>query len=308
MMKKLAPFLVLLAGILWGIIGLFIRKLNILGFASMDIVFLRAVTTSALLGLFLLIFDKEKLRIHIRDIWCFFGTAILSIVFFNFCYFKAITLTSLSVAAILLYTAPAVVMILSALLFHEKITPIKILSLALTIAGCVFVTGVTGVLFGGGTLNIQGILTGLGAGFGYALYSIFGRYALERGYHSLTISFYTFLFAAIGTIPFANYSTLVVVCKSDFGTIPYIFLFGLVSTVLPYIAYTRGLQEMENSNASIIASIEPVTATLIGLTVYHEALSGLEIVGVVMVIGAIILNNIGGREKYDSINVMLYKK
>lgn len=288
-MKKIAPFLVLLAGILWGMIGIFVRRLTLLGFSSMDIVALRAITTSLLLYVFLSIYDKEKLQIRLKDLWCFVGTGIFSIVFFNFCYFKAIVLTSLSVAAILLYTAPAIVMLLSALLFHEKITKIKVISLFLTFVGCVMVTG---ILSGSGVLNLQGIIVGLGAGLGYALYSIFSRYALEKGYHSLTISFYTFLFAMIGTIPFSNYSGMLEICRHDWKVVLFCLVFGLVSTVLPYIAYTRGLLEMDNSKASIIASIEPVTATLLGVIAYHEHLSALEMIGVCLVIGAIIMNNV----------------
>jgi len=288
-MNKLAPFLVLTAGILWGMIGLFVRKLNVLGFDSMDIVVLRSITTSILLAVFLFFYDKDKLKIKLKDIWCFIGTGVFSIVFFNFCYFKAITLTSLSVAAILLYTAPAFVMLMSAILFHEKITKIKVLSLVLTFIGCVLVTG---LVTGGDTLNAQGILVGLGAGLGYALYSIFSRFALDRGYHSLTISLYTFVFAMFATIPLADYPKMAGICKHDYKVILFCVLFGLVSTVLPYIAYTSGLQRMENSKASIIASIEPVTATLIGVIAYHESLSALEIIGVVLVLGAITMNNV----------------
>lgn len=98
-------------------------------------------------------------------------------------------MTSLSVAAVLLYTAPAFVMVLSYLLFHEKFTVRKSIALVLTFVGCVFVTGIIG---SSQTLSGKGILIGIGAGFGYALYSIFGRFALKKGYDSFTISFYTF--------------------------------------------------------------------------------------------------------------------
>lgn len=289
-MKKFAPYLVLSAGILWGMIGLFVRRLTILGFGSMDIVAIRAITTTVLLGLFLLLYDKKMLRIRFRDLWCFAGTGILSIVFFNYCYFRAITLTSLSVAAILLYTAPAIVMILSAILFRERITGRKLTSLLLTFVGCVFVTG---VVSGGEALCADGILVGLGAGLGYALYSVFSRFALERGYHSLTISFFTFLFAAFGTILFANDTGIAAIVMQNPGIIGFCLLFGLISTVLPYIAYTRGLQEMENGKASIIASIEPAAAALLGVIAYHEQLTAMELSGIVLVLTAITVSNLG---------------
>lgn len=296
-MKTKAAFLVLLAGMLWGIIGLFVRQLNILSFSSLDIVGIRAVTTSFILFVFLLVYDRKLLYFRLKDIWLFFGTGIHSIIYFNFCYFKAITLTSLSVAAILLYTAPAIVMLLSALLFRERITKTKVISLILTFIGCVFVTG---VISGNHNLNIYGILAGLGSGFGYALYSIFSRYALEKGYHSLTISFYTFVFAMSGTIPFVNYSGIFGTFRQDFNIVLFCLVFGLVSTVLPYFLYTKGLQELENSKASIIASIEPVTAALIGSAAFHEKLSMFELAGVILVIGAIILNNMAPQSQKNA--------
>ena len=84
-MKKLAPLLILTAGILWGCLGIFVRQLNNHGLVSMDIVFLRALVTCLIMGLVLLIFDRSKFRIRWKDLWCFLGTGICSIVFFNFC-------------------------------------------------------------------------------------------------------------------------------------------------------------------------------------------------------------------------------
>ena len=141
----------------------------------MEIVALRATVTCIAMGVFLLIYDWHLFRIHLKDLWCFLGTGIMSIVFFNYCYFKAMTVASLSVAAVLLYTAPAIVMVLSYFLFQAAFTKQKVLALLLTFIGCILVTG---VITNPGTVTGAGILAGLGAGFGYALYSIFGRYAI----------------------------------------------------------------------------------------------------------------------------------
>lgn len=288
-MKQIAPILVCLSGILWGTMGIFVRRYNELGLDSMEIVAMRAIVTAVMLLIFLFIYNKKLLRIRIRDIWCFLGTGLCSILFFNFCYFKAITMTSLSVAAVLLYTAPAIVMVLSRILFKEKLTPIKLIALAVTFLGCVLVTGVIG---SDTRLSVGGILIGLGAGLGYALYSIFSRYALERGYHSFTISFYTFLIASLGVIPFVPMGRTFQICMKDGGMFGFTLIFGLVSTVLPYILYTIGLTVVENGKASIIASIEPVVATVLGVVLFHERLTWNGILGILLVLGAIIMCNI----------------
>jgi len=288
-MKKVAPIFVLIAGILWGMMGIYVRRLNELHFTTIEIVAVRSVMTALLMAVVLAVYNRKLLKVRLRDIWCFIGTGICSIVFFNYCYFKAITLTSLSVAAVLLYTAPAIVMVLSAVLFHEKITAVKMISLIATFIGCIFVTGLVGDT---SNLTTRGIFVGLGAGLGYALYSIFSRFALQRGYSSLTITFYTFLFACFGALPLSNVKMIVGACAEDIGMLGFYIIFALVSTVVPYILYTLGLSAMENSKASIVASVEPVAATIFGIVLFKEKMTLNNLIGIILVLGAIVICNI----------------
>ena len=204
-------------------------------------------------------------------------------------------MTSLSIAAVLLYTAPAIVMVLSFIIFKEQLSNIKLVSLILTIVGCVLVTG---VLSSAGHVTGLGILTGLGAGLGYALYSIFGRFAIEKGYHSLTITFYTFLFASIGTLFMADISQICAVATQSVGTFVICIAMGIVGTIMPYLAYTLGLQYVDNSKASIIASVEPVTATLLGFILFGEKMRPSGVLGVVLVIVALLICNVRGNKNY----------
>lgn len=283
------PFLVLTAGSLWGLMGLLVRSLNAAGLSSMEICFVRAIVTFVCMLAGLLLFDRKALKIRPKDVWCFVGTGAFSVSFFNFCYFKTMTLTSLSVAAVLLYTAPAFVMLMSAVLFKEKLTLQKVAALFLAFVGCAFVSGIAG---GAGALSFRGILYGLGAGFGYALYSIFSRYALERNYSSVTISFYTFLFASFSSAFFVDGGRVLSTVGNSlqFG-VKTIFLVLLV-TLLPYLSYTRGLKGMENGTASVLASIEPVVATLVGMLIYKEKMNIWNLVGICLVLGSIVLINI----------------
>ena len=113
---RFAPLFILTAGAMWGSMGLFVRVLGNIGCSSFEIVFLRSIVTAICLFLVLAVRDRSLFYVRLRDLWCFLGTGLLSIVFFNLCYFTTIRLTSLAVAAVLLYTAPAIVIVLSA--FH----------------------------------------------------------------------------------------------------------------------------------------------------------------------------------------------
>ena len=285
---------VLAAGSLWGFMGLLVRTLNRVGLASMEICFVRAVITLITMFFGLLIFDRKALKMKIRDVWCFIGTGAFSVSFFNYCYFKTMTFTSLSVAAVLLYTAPAFVMLMSAVLFHERLSARKLVALGLAFVGCAFVSGIVG---GAETLSASGILFGLGAGFGYALYSIFGRYALEKNYSSVTISFYTFLFASVSTLFFVDAKEVLVTIGSSLQLTVKTVLLVLLVTLLPYLSYTRGLKGMENGTASVLASIEPVVATLVGILIYKEEMSLQNVIGICLVLGSIFLINWKNKQK-----------
>lgn len=287
-MKKAAPFCVLTAGCMWGCMGLLVRTLTGYGLESMDITALRCMVTCICVAIFLALFNRKAFKVRLKDLWCFVGTGIVSVTFFSFCYFKTMTMTSLSVAAVLLYTAPTFVMLMSAALFKEKMTGFKAGALLLSFLGCFLVTGVAGE---NASIVLSGIVTGLGAGFGYALYSIFGRYALEKGYSSLTITQYTFLFASIGTLPFVNYSRIVHCFTENRTLVIPVFLLIVLTTVAPYFIYTLGLGNMEAGRAAVIASIEPVVATFIGILVYQEKLAVSGAAGVLLVIGSIVLIN-----------------
>ena len=294
MNRFLNAFLILLAGILWGSMGLFVRPLNAKGLSSWDIVFIRAFLTMVFMAVFILVKDRSLFKIKLKDIWCFIGTGLLSIVFFNLCYFKEITIAPLSIASILLYTAPAFVMVISAFCFKERLTKRKIAALFLSFLGLMFVTG---VFSSGERLTLKTLFIGLGAGLGYALYSIFSRYALEKGYSSFTISFYTFLLATVSTVFFIKPGEVTDVAFSSVSMIVLLIAFALVSTIIPYLTYTVGLKGVENGQASIIASIEPVVATLIGIIWFHEKMSVWVLIGIVLVLTGIVISNISVKEE-----------
>lgn len=295
----LAYIEVIAAGILWGCMGLFVRNLNTLGLATMGIVAIRCFITCILVLLYLAIFKRELLKIKLKDIWCFLGTGFCSILFFNFCYFKSMTLTSLSIAAILLYTSPAFIMVMSFFLFKEKFNRFKVAALVMTFVGCIFVSGLMNTLVNGGNLTLSpaALLLGLGAGFGYALYSIFSRYALERGYHSLTITFYTFLFASVGSLFFTDLPQLASVFTGSIKGCLLCVGIAVFGTLIPYITYTAGLNGMDNGRASVAVSIEPAVATVVSFFVYHENPGIWGLIGIVLVLGAVVLVNMSAAGK-----------
>lgn len=288
-MGKLGPIiLVAISAIMWGIIAIFVRKLASLGFTPMEIVTIRVVTAVVMLGMIGLLKYPGQLKIHLRDSKYFVGTGIFSIVLFNWCYFTSINQLSLSFAVILLYTAPTFVVILSYLFLKESMDALKIISVIGTLIGCAFIVGIN--LRDTPSMNLVGIITGLGAGFGYALYTLFGKFALIK-YRPFTVTFYTFLVASITLLLFTDlFKKGSMLISSE--VILYGIGLGLFPTVLAYLFYTKGLEKMEGSKASIIATVEPVAATLLSVFLYKEDFGVLQFIGTSIILFSVILINL----------------
>ena len=282
----LSVALILTAAAGWGVIGVFSRPMNAVGLTSLQVTFVRSVITLVGMGLLLLIRDRSLFRIRLRDGWMFLGTGLVSIIFFNVCYFTTIQMTTLAAASILLYTAPCFVMLMSALFFKERITAQKLLALVLAFGGCVLVSGL-----GTGQISPQGLLTGIGAGFGYATYSIFGKAALRK-YHTFTLIFYTFLVSTVCLAPFAHVGAGAAALAGSGRAALCALGLGLVSTFMPYVCYTTGLEHVEAGKASVLAFFEPLVATVCGILVFHEPLGLKNALGIGLIFLAIVLLNV----------------
>ena len=287
----LGGLLVIIAGCLWGCTGLFVGRINAAGIAAMEAVELRGAMTALLMLPIMLCIDPKLLRIRLKDLWCFIGSGVLSVLFFNFCYYTTIQASGMAIAAVLLYTSPIFVMLMSLLLFRERMTVRKVTSLLLTVVGCVLVSG---IFTAGGTFTAGGLALGIGAGFGYALYSIFSRYALQRGYHPMTITFYTFLLSAVGGVFFTDFEQIAT-SSATFGWSLWLPMLAYVvmGTVGAYLLYTAGLKHIDNSKASVMAAVEPACATLLQIVVLGVLPDGFTLVGIVLVLGAIVWLNMG---------------
>lgn len=282
---------VISGAILWGLISLFSNTLADFDLSPKNIVAIRSFGAAVILFVIFAIKDRNLLKIDIRDIKYFIGTGIISFVFFNWCLFTSMNECSAAIAVVLLYTAPVFVTLMSAVLFKEKMTKIKIAALILTVIGCMCVTGVIGGKING---TLFGIICGIGSGIFYALYSIFGRYALKK-YNSVTVTIYTFIFAAIGSIPLIKPDELIS-GLSDSTAIIAAILIVVISTVSPFLLYTKGLTRVESGTASILATAEPAVGVIVSIFILHQPINLIAVIGVFLILGAVITLNFNKQE------------
>lgn len=279
---------IIIGAVLWGTAGIFVRTIEETPITQLQLVFGRMLFSCSLMAVVILVKDKNLFKIKLKDLWIFICGGVLSIVFFNYCYYTTMSYTSLSVAAVLMYTAPFFVMIISVFLFSEKLRLNKCVALLVAFVGC---CAVSGVFSETESIGSKALTFGLLTGFGYALYTVFGELAIKRGYKSFTITFYVFLFAAMGAGAICSPVDAVSKAVCEPKIILVLLLMAIFNTVLPYIFYTAGLEGVEPTVAPIIAMLEPVVATVIGAVLYREMPTVVGVIGIMLVLASVVILN-----------------
>ena len=285
-MKRFAWLLVLAASVLWGSMGIVTRYVAGIGFHTRQTAAVRICSAAICLVLFLLITDRKKLKIDKKDLKWFLGTGLGSLFVNNLCYAETVQRASLSVAVVLLYTAPFFVMILSAVFFKERMTIQKTAALLLSFAGCILVVGLSGG--NAGEKPLVTLAFGLCTGMAYGLYSIIGKVLVGK-YDSLTVTAYTFIIAAAATFLISEPGDMFRIIGEHIDQMPLVVFGSVITLALPYICYSTALKYMESSRASIIASFEVVAASLFGVVLFGEKLGFLNVIGIICVVLALIL-------------------
>ena len=195
-------------------------------------------------------------------------------------YFTALTMISAGLVALLLYLYPAIVTVLSALLFKERLTPVKIGALVLALVGTALTVQPAG---GGRTL---GIIFGITAAIIYSIYILVGSRLMPRT-GAIASSTTVMLAAAI------VYLGIVAVHGPTFPrTTPgwiAIFAIALVSTVLPIVTFFAGLSRVGPSRASTISTFEPVVTVILAALILGESINILQLLGGFLILAAAVI-------------------
>lgn len=288
-MKQLLYLMPIVSGAMWGSAGIFVRKLTELGMNSYTVVSVRVVLAVLILAVWLGIYDRNLLKIKLKDLWIFVAGGIVGMFGLNICYNFAISELSLSLAAVLLSLSPVFVLFMAAILFKEKITSKKVICMTIAIAGCVLASG---VLEAASTMrwSVKGIIVGTIGAFFYGLYGIISKTAMERGYHAFTTTFYCLFMVMLVVIPLTNWKLVTnVVVANPVKMSVFLVIHSLCTSVLPYILYTFSIRYIDAGMASILASGEPVAAMIFGVIFFSEIPTVLSVVGIVLVIVALAL-------------------
>ena len=278
--------LVLVAAVLWGLIGLISKGILAEGVSALEVAFWRALLGGILFFAHAVATRSLALRRN-RDVLPMTGFALVGVSVFYASLVLAIDSGGISLAFILLYTAPLFVIVAAWLLLGEALTARKLVLAPLAVLGIALVS-----LGGGSGVRVTAISLswGLVAGLSYASYYIFGKLYLDR-YRPATIYAWVMPLGALALLPLVDFAP-----KSG-GAWLLLALLAVLSTYLAYLLYYTGLAAVEASRAVLVATIEPVVAVTLAAIFFGERFGALGLAGAVLILATAVLAAVPARTR-----------
>ena len=293
---KLGYLLIFLAGAGWGTGGVWITQMGRLGASSLMTGFTGHLFALPMLAIaILLTLGKSGFKISKRGLLFSIIMGVVTKGFFKMAYDTTISTIGVSTGAVLLYTAPVFVAILSMLVFREKLYRNNYIALAMNLIG-VFLMVTLGNF---SSLNIAplGLLLGLISAFLHASNTIMAKISGSAD-DSLTMAFYVLVFSTITQGIFAQPWTDTNMALLTSGS----FLFwaiinALITGALANLFYLKGLStNIDASKAPIISSVEVIVASLMGVILFGEGMNWVGLLGIGLMLGSIYLMNMKPEE------------
>ena len=274
---------------MWGTLGYLAKLLYAQGVSFEAMVAFRASFGWMAVAVFLVaVRGVGNLRVGGRDLLFLFFMGLFGVAGFYLFYFYTVRESTIGTAAILLYSFPAMVMILARLFLKEYLTTTKVLALVLTAGGVFLVAGA----YDPANLEVSPFVlaTGLLAALTFGLYPIFGKPVTDRLSPSVILA-YALGFGAL-VLVVASIPTLNTLVGLPPGYYALLFLMAVAHTTMGYALYTYGLRRLEAGQAAIIATMEAVVAGILGVTLLGEEMTFLKVLGGLLVLAGAVLAQI----------------
>jgi len=283
--NKLGYLYVALAAFLFAISGTSSKFLFHSGITPYQLIQLRTTLSFTSLLIWLCLRHSALLKISITDLPYFLALGVLGIGAAQFFYLFAISKINVAAAILLHYTGPVFVALYVVFVQRQKIGIISILAIFGTLVGCFLVVGAYNLQLL--ALNRIGIISGMLAAVSFAIYSVLSEYGMRK-YTPWTVLLYGMLFAAlIWNVLHPPLEALL----NKYSPVQWswIFFIGICGTVFPFGLYFEGIKRIRPTNASITATLEPISAGIIASIFLGEVMLPLQMFGGLIVIVSIIL-------------------
>ncbi|MBR4685698.1 MAG: EamA family transporter [Candidatus Methanomethylophilaceae archaeon] len=276
------------AGIVWGLLGFFVRTSDDLGISPMQLTCLRYIMIFAIVCVYIMVRNMKLFKVNRRTVFILLLMGLIGTILNSVTYLESMTLISLSLSSVLQYVAPFFVILISVPLLKEKLTLNKILAVIGAFVGSILCTG---VLTDPGSMNLWGIFLAALSGFCFSVYTVGSKILSKDGYSVSTVLLYTSLICWVGLAPFCDLPGAFDLMIHSTDALLIVIGMGLFVTLLPFVLFNYSLTKIEAGKASILTYAEPLAATVIGLIIYGEGVGIDTATGITLILLALIVIN-----------------
>jgi len=300
--RRISLVAVVASAACFGTLGVLTRFVYDAGVGPLALLTWRFAAAALLMAAFQLVCDRRSLAVTAGDLGRFSLLALTGYGAASLCYFFALPLVGVSVTTMLLYTYPAVVAIIGRLFGGEPLSARRVTAIAMTFSGCALVAR---VFQPQAHVSALGIVLGLGAGVGYAVFNILSFRFMSRR-PRIVLMAYTFGISsvAIGIVALLTRQTLSVVAWTPAVWV-LLAVIVLVPTFAAVVLYLEGIRRLGASQAAIVSTFEPLFAIALSAVFLGERLDPLQLVGAAVVLAGVVLSEWGaagaGVEKAASV-------
>lgn len=223
---------------------------------------------------------------------------------FNWIFlFEAYKYTTISNATLCYYFAPVFVMLLSPFILKEPLTLVKAVCIAGAAAGMFLIAGSSG---GYGKNHFLGISFGLAAAILYAAVMILNRFL--KGLTGLETTVIQLGAASAVLLPYVILTQRIRVFQLSGKTIIILLVVGIVHTGVAYLLYFTAINKLDGQTTAVLSYIDPLSAIILSAVFLGEIMTGLQIIGGILILGAAMLNEVYGKRKAKSNNRHIPKR
>ncbi|WII08285.1 EamA family transporter [Methanomassiliicoccales archaeon LGM-RCC1] len=276
------------AGIIWGLLGLFVRTSDDLGISPMQLTCLRYMMIFVIVWAYIMVRNMKMFRVDRKTVGVLLMMGLIGTILNSYTYLESMTLISLSLSSVLQYVAPFFVILISVPVLKEKLTRNKVLAVIGAFIGSVLCTG---VLTDPGSMDLWGIFLAALSGFCFSIYTIGSKIMSRDGYSVSTVLFYTSLICWVGLAPFCDLPGAFDLMMHSADALLIVVGMGLFVTLLPFVLFNYSLTKIEAGKASVLTYAEPLAATVIGLIIYGEGVGIDTATGITLILLALIVIN-----------------
>ena len=293
----------LTATVLWSTTGIIISYLSkTYSLPSLVLAFWRDLFVSLGVVIGLLVFSRARFQLS-RMHWGFMVLYGFSLAIFNSMWTFSVQYNGAAVATVMAFSSPAMTAILSRIVYREQFGRIKVLSIFLSLAGIVFVSGA----YDPSTwkLNPLGIIFGLLSGLMFAIYNLEGKHASDTHIDSWTALLYSFAWATVFLLFFNLGNSLFITGKAPFADMLWLgnsfagwgllFFLGVAPTLGGFGLYTLSIRYLSPTTSNLIATLEPAFTAVWAFFLLNEILTGTQLFGSTLVLMGVILLRFGDR-------------